>query len=146
MKRALLFLLLHFCFLLPQAQTNDNDTGRQVVNNLVNQVIAFSQEKIYLQTDRPYYVSGEKIYFRIYLLHASLTKPFYASRYVYVELINPADEVVIRQQIRVEEDNMFYGALSLLEDLPEAYYRLRSYTRYIENIGEESFYRRRFHL
>ena len=33
-----------------------------------------------------------------------------------VELVNSVDEVVIRQQIRIGEDNMFYGVLSLPED------------------------------
>jgi len=32
------------------------------VNNITKQLIAFPQEKIYLHTDKPYYITGEKIF------------------------------------------------------------------------------------
>ena len=140
MKTTLILTIIACCLCLPVRAQTEKNAESQVVTNLASQVMAFSQEKLYLQTDRPYYVCGEKIFFRTFLLHASFNRPFYVSRYVYVELISPADEVILRQQIRVGEDKMFYGALSLPEELPEGYYRIRSYTRYMENTGEESFY------
>lgn len=140
MNKHLLFLTL-LLFLFPSVYSQTEQTAEnKVAANLAAQIMSFPQEKIYLQTDRPYYVSGEKIYFRTFLLHASLNRPLYMSRFVYVELINPAGELVLRQQILIEDDKMFYGALKLFEDLPEGYYRIRAYTRYMENMGKESFY------
>ena len=61
-----------------------------------NQLTVFPQEKIYVHTDKPYYISGERIWFRAYLADAINHVPSPASRYVYVELINPLDSIVTR--------------------------------------------------
>lgn len=119
-----------------------SDPIQQAVLDLYSQILVFPQEKIYLQTDRPYYVMGEKIFFRAFLLRASVHCPSEYSRYVYVELINPNREVILRQQICMDDNYMFYGALSMPESLPQGNYRIRAYTRYMENTGEESFFSR----
>jgi len=111
------------------------------VHNILIQVLLFPQEKLYLQTDKPYYISGEKVFFRAFLLNAFSHAPSNMSRYVYVELINPADSVVLRQQIRPEK-NLFFGALPLPEELPGGNYKLRAYTRFMENLGEDYFFSR----
>jgi hypothetical protein len=46
------------------------------------------QEKIYITTDKPYYLVGETIFYRLFLLDASTHSPLPLSRYVYVELID----------------------------------------------------------
>ena len=120
-------------------QTGTKLSLDSALNNIVTQILLFPQEKIYLQTDKPYYISGEKIFFRVFLLDAFSHQPAEMSRYVYVELINPKDSVVIRQQIR-PENNMHYGALSLPGNLKQGNYRIRSYTRFMENIGEDYFF------
>ena len=67
-----------------------------------NRLEAFQQEKIYVHTDKPYYISGERIWFRAYLADALNHIPGTSSRYVYVELIDPLDSVVVRVKIRPE--------------------------------------------
>lgn len=39
-------------------------------NNFIQQVQLFPQEKIYIQNDKPGYVSGEIIWFKVYLTDA----------------------------------------------------------------------------
>jgi hypothetical protein len=109
------------------------------VNNVLTQVLLFPQEKIYVQTDKPYYISGETIFFRIFLLDALSHQPSDISRYVYVELINPLDSIVVRHQIR-PENNMHYGTIALSDELEHGNYRIRAYTRFMENMPEEYFY------
>jgi hypothetical protein len=108
--------------------------------NIIKQLSIFPHEKIYLHTDKPYYITGEKIFFRAFLLDAFSNQQAVQSRYVYVELINPADSVVQRVKIRPDEDNLFYGAIPLPEDLPQGSYKMRAYTQYMRNQGESSFY------
>jgi hypothetical protein len=115
------------------------------VNNILTQVLLFPQEKIYLQTDKPYYISGEKIFFRAFLLNAFSHQPADMSRYMYVELINAKDSVKIRQQIR-PENTLFFGTLSLPEDLPEGDYNIRAYTRFMENQGKDYFFTRQIYI
>ena len=63
------------------------------------QLEAYPHEKLHLHTDRNIYIPGEKIWFKAYLVdaHSHLYPTF--SRYVYVELISPADTLVSRVMI-----------------------------------------------
>lgn len=98
------------------------------------------QEKVHLHTDKPSYVSGEKIWMRAYVADASTHTPFSLSRYVYVELVNPANMVVKRTILR-NEDNVCHGNLPLPENLPEGSYTLRAYTHFMCNVDEGYFCR-----
>jgi len=142
MKRFFIFVLMFVGLITTGWTQNPTDSIRKAILDLYAQILVFPQEKIYLQTDRPYYVMGEKIFFRAFLLHASTNRPSEISRYVYVELINSNRKIVLRQQIRMDENYMFYGALSLPETIKQGNYRIRAYTRYMENTGEKSFYTR----
>ena len=125
MKRILFLLcftvIAFWAFGRPSSNSQSLDSA---VNNILTQVLLFPQEKIYLQTDRPYYISGEKVFFRIFLLNSFSHQPADFSRYAYVELINPENDLVIRLQIRPEND-MHYGTITLPEDLSEGNYRIR---------------------
>ena len=110
------------------------------INNIAKQLVLFPQEKIYLQTDKPYYITGEKIFFRAFLLDAFSNRQDTLSRYIYVELINPADSVAQRVKIRRDSTYLFYGAIPLPENLPQGNYKIRAYTRYMQNQGESSFF------
>ena len=112
----------------------------RVANNFTAQLIVFPHEKIYLHTDKPYYITGEKIYFRAFLLDAFSNKTSLLSRYIYVELINPVDSVVKRIKIKPDDDNIFHGVIPLPEDLPQGNYLIRAYTQYMYNQGESSFF------
>ena len=103
------------------------------------QLDIFPQEKVYLHTDKPYYLSGEKIWFRAYLADAVTHVPVPVSRYVYVELINPLDSVVTRVKIRPEED-AYYGHLPVPDDIPEGNYTLRAYTTFMQSQEEHYYY------
>lgn len=116
------------------------------VNNLAVLPFVFPQEKMYVQTDKPYYISGEKIFFRAYLLDTSLHHPVYLSRYIYVELIKQeSDSACVRVQIR-PKDNVFSGHIQLPEDLAQGHYRLRAYTRYMTNLDEDFFFTRSIYI
>ncbi|NDW18411.1 hypothetical protein D0T53_05710 [Dysgonomonas sp. 216] len=142
MKRLFVTLFTALCFIIPGQSQNQTDSIKRALVDLYAQIVVFPQEKIYLQTDRPYYMNGEKMHFRAYIIHASTNKPAYISRYIYVELLAPNNTLAVRQQIRMEDDNMFYGHLELPESLPEGNYTLRAYTRYMENLDESQFYTR----
>ena len=100
-----------------------------------NQLTVFPQEKIYLHTDKPYYISGERIWFRAHIADAMTHIPCPVSRYVYVELINPLDTVVTRVKI-LQDNDACHGYLIIPEDVPEGDYTIRAYTMYMRNQDE----------
>ena len=142
MKKSVLFYLLFFF--------SFNLFGQDIISDHLaslfeQQLKAFPQEKIYLHTDKPYYISGEQIWFRAYLVDAATHVPVFASRYIYVELINPLDTVVIRVKI-FQRDSIYSGHIDLPPDLPEGDYTLRAYTNFMQSLDEYYWFTKNIHI
>ncbi|MFZ4581826.1 MAG: TonB-dependent receptor plug domain-containing protein [Paludibacter sp.] len=103
------------------------------------------QEKLYLQTDKPYYSAGEDIWFKAYVINASTHLPNTLSRYVYVELINAFDSVLIR--VKIKKDSLgFSGHLKLDADIATGDYILRAYTYWMQNTATEFFFNKQIKI
>lgn len=139
MKNSIYLLVILLFPTLISAQTHL--TIDSVVNNIRKQSILFPQEKIYVQNDKSSYIAGEDIWFRIHLADAASHIPDTTSHYVYAELINPEDSLVKRIKVR-STDGAYHGHITLEEDIPAGNYQLRFYTRFMENIGEDYFFRK----
>jgi len=136
------------CFLLwliPIALIGQHNIMDEIDERFNMQLEAYPQEKIHLHTDRNYYVPGEKIWFKAYVIDAVTHQFPTFSRYVYVELISPADTLVNRVMIR-QTDDMFYGHLPIAEVIPEGNYTLRAYTRYMDNLGDDYFFKKNIRI
>lgn len=132
--------------LFAQEVHSNTDAATDIESLFLHQLSLFPQEKIYIQTDKPTYVAGETMWMRIHLTDAVFLQQANASRYVYVELLNPLNKVAQRIMIRPDSVGYFYGQLVIDEILPEGDYVLRAYTQYMRNIGEEYFFRRPIHI
>jgi len=128
------FLLIGFSSYLH----GQNSVPERISSLFHAQLSVFPQEKIHLHTDKPYYISGEKIWFRAHVADAATHYPVSYSRYVYVELINPLDTVVTRVKIR-EEDGSYYGCLTIPADAPGGDYTIRSFTTFMRSMDEHYF-------
>ena len=132
-------LLCAICTRVVNAQINITDS---VESYLTKQLTAWPQEKIYLQTDKAHYLSGERIWFRSHLVDALTHQPAFMSRYVYVELISPIENLTERIMIRPDSTGAYSGYFDLSDDLVEGTYTLRAYTNYMRNSGEEHFFKK----
>lgn len=98
------------------------------------------QERIYLQTDKPYYAAGDTVWFRAHLLDAATGMPVNRSRFIYVELHDQqADTLMQRLMIRGDADGVFANALLLPEDTRSGVYTMVAYTQWMRNFGAEHF-------
>ena len=84
----------------------------QYKQNLDWQVYNYPQEKIHVMTDKPYYITGDTVWLRAFVVNALNHQPVDASKFVYVELISPMNEVSMRIKIK-ERDGVFKGFLPL---------------------------------
>lgn len=110
-------------------QASDEGNGKNV-----------PQERIYLQTDKPYYAAGDTVWFRAHLVDAATHMPVKRSRFVYVELHNQqADTLMQRLMVRSDEDGVFANALLLPKDMRSGVYTLVAYTQWMRNFGAERF-------
>ena len=134
-----IFFILLFFFGLSITVSGQRSIPDSLEYLFFEQTSVFPQEKIYLHTDKPCYITGEKIWFRAYLVDAVTHVPFPASRYIYVELFNPLDSLISRVKIRNEND-VYHGHIDIPPDIPEGDYTVRAYTAFMLNQEEHYFY------
>lgn len=101
------------------------------------------QEKIYLHLDKPFYAAGDNVWFKAYLVDATLHQLDSQSRVVYVDLIDNTKSI-FRHQMLYAEGGISFGDFQLPDTLPEGRYAIRAYTNYMKNFGEDFFFTREF--
>ncbi|MDB5142603.1 MAG: TonB-dependent receptor, partial [Mucilaginibacter sp.] len=103
---------------------------------ILNKLKAFSSshitEKAYLHFDKPYYATGDTIYFKAYITIGDRLNLSRLSGVLHVDLINPANK--IDQSIKLQLINgMGWGDFALPDSLPKGNYRIRAYTQWMRN-------------
>ena len=68
------------------------------------------------------------------------------SRYVYVELLNAHNEVILREKIRPIDASMYFGQIQLSPQIAQGWYSIRAYTNFMRNIDEDYFYRQKIYI
>lgn len=102
-------------------------------------------EKLYLHTDKPYYLEGDTMYLKAYLLNSTLSY-YDQSGIVYVELISDSTLSVIKRIALASESGISYGQLVLDEEVKNGSYILRAYTNWMQNFGSASFFSRKIEV
>lgn len=103
------------------------------------------QEKIYLHTDKPYYSSGEDLWFKAYLVNAATHQPTTQSRFIYVELLD--ETLRLSRRVKIRRDSLdFHGKITLTPDLSAGLYTLRAYTYWMQNAGPEFFFEKKIRI
>ncbi|TKC00983.1 carboxypeptidase-like regulatory domain-containing protein [Pedobacter cryophilus] len=119
----------------------DDEALKKFFSNFQNYTQTQPQEKVYLHTDKPYYAIGDDIWFKAYVLDAQNLGPTTQSNILYVDLINSRDS--IKKTLRLPLIAGFgWGNFELKDSLQEGNYRLRAYTTWMRNFGEEFYFDR----
>jgi len=93
-------------------------------------------EKLYIQTDKPFYAVGDTIWMKGYLFNADFLKYADKSGLIYIELANDTGYVVKRMMLPVGH-GITHGQIAIDgKDIPEGSYILRAYTNWQRNFGE----------
>jgi len=112
---------------------------KKVATHFSKQWSVSQQEKTYLQIDKPYYSAGENIWFKGYVVNASTHLPKSLSRFLYVELIDKANNVLSR--VKIKKDSLgFSGFVKLKPELQAGNYALRAYTSWMQNATPDFFF------
>jgi len=94
-------------------------------------------ERIYLQTDKQFYLAGELLRLKLYTTDAE-GRLLSLSKIGYVELLHDSiPEVQAKIDIR---DGTGAGWMELPAMLPTGYYRMIAYTRFMRNEGTHVFF------
>ena len=117
----------------------DDDPISKIIAKLGQWISVHPQEKVYLQLDKPYYAIGDDIWFKAYVTIGSKHELSGLSRVLNVELVNDKDSV--KQSIKLPITNgLTWGDFALADTLKEGNYRIRAYTNWMRNAGEDYFF------
>ncbi|MBZ5859351.1 hypothetical protein [Flavihumibacter profundi] len=97
------------------------------------------QEKIYLHTDKEFYLAGEICWFKIYAVDAFFHAPLGISKVAYVEVLDTKNKPVLQAKISISE-GFGNGSLYLPFSLISGNYKLRAYTNWMKNFGADYFF------
>jgi TonB-dependent SusC/RagA subfamily outer membrane receptor len=136
MKKLLLLLLAAgCCFTALQAQVapaRNESTAKDVVSRLQSRIVDKFIEKAYLQFDRPYYNAGDTIYFKAYVTAGERHELSKISGVLHVDLIS-ANDSIMQSVILQLKNGLAWGDFALLNNLAKGNYRIRVYTRWMQN-------------
>ncbi len=105
---------------------------------------AHPQEKVYLHTDKPYYLVGDTIWFKAYVTVGSENQLSAISGALYVDLITEGDSIAKTLKLPITT-GMSVGNFILDDDKTrEGNYRIRAYTQWMRNAGADYFYDKTF--
>jgi hypothetical protein len=117
----------------------EDDPIKLIVSQLEKWTNEHPQEKVYLQFDKPFYGIGDDIWFKGYITVGPKHQLSALSGALNVELIDDQDSV--RQWIKLPVENgLAIGDFALADTLKEGNYRVRAYTNYMRNAGEEYYF------
>jgi hypothetical protein len=101
------------------------------------------QEKAYLHMDKPYYALGDTIWFKGYLTTGSRHQLSAQSGAVYIDLISEQNQSIKSLKLPVNQGTIT-GNIILGEDVKAGSYRVRAYTQWMRNAGEDYFFDKAF--
>ncbi|SDY40513.1 hypothetical protein [Hymenobacter psychrophilus] len=97
------------------------------------------REELFLHLDRPLYLSGETMWFKVYATGGAEVRPQALSSVAYVEVLDAARRPVLRSKVALREATG-QGTFLLPSSLHSGRYTVRAYTRWMQNFGPEAFF------
>lgn len=135
-----------FIFLLNWGLLNAQD---HLADNLVQQFYQYQsdalQEKLFVHTDKSFYLAGETIWFKVYSVDASWHKPFAMSSISYIEVLNKDLKPVMDGKIALLNGSG-NGSLTIPGFLNTGNYIFRAYTNWMKNFPPDFYFEQTIHI
>lgn len=103
-------------------------------------------EKLYLQFDKPYYITGDTLWFKAYLFEANFLAAAPQTGICYLEIANDKNLLIKRIMLPVV-GGLSWGNIALSQkEFPEGAYILRAYTNLMRNFGEDLIFKKQINI
>lgn len=116
---------------------NERLTKRQQLE--VASALSFLYEKIYVQTDKPFYHPGDQLWFKGYVNYQSNIFRDSLSKTVYVDLISPGRQILQSRVLQIDSGR-FIGEIDIPKAIDAGTYNVRAYTSLQRNFGDSALY------
>ncbi|WP_128547130.1 hypothetical protein [Larkinella soli] len=96
-------------------------------------------EKLFVHTDRSWYVTGELIWFRINYVDGTFHQPLSLSKVAYLEVLDKENRPVLQSKVELDKGRGS-GSLFLPTTLLSGNYLIRAYTAWMKNASPDYFF------
>ena len=121
--------LMLFQAICSQSPKNMTDYLKQ---RFISYCKSVPREEIFIHTDREDYISGEYLWFNVYLIDRQSFNPSLNSRIVYFELLNTENRPLIQKRVLIDKGSG-PSQIILPDTLSTGIYRIRAYTSWMKN-------------
>jgi hypothetical protein len=97
------------------------------------------QEKLYVHTNKNFYLTGEILWFKVYNVDGTFNRPFDLSKVAYIEVLS-ADHTPVMQAKIALKDGVGSGSVYVPAAIANGNYILRAYTGWMKNFSPEYFF------
>jgi len=138
-KIRFLCLLIPVLMVTPLVSLSQDEPFKAIQQKFETFSKSSAQEKIYVHTDKSYYLAGEIIWFKLYYLDAATHQKTDLSKVAYVEILDRAFKPVLQAKVSLNPEGGA-GSLYLPLTLNSDNYILRAYTTWMRNSGPSVFF------
>lgn len=132
----LLFCLMLTGFLFGQSGSQNLSV---LADKFTRNVTHHLQEKVFVDTDKTIYTTGETIWLSAWCVDAAFHTPVELSKVLYLEVLDTEGQAWIQEKITLN-GGRGKGQLFLPADLPTGTYTLRAYTSWMKNLDPGLFF------
>ncbi|HVM87435.1 MAG TPA: hypothetical protein VMT76_04555 [Puia sp.] len=133
-----LIVTMFFC----QHIFSQSESLNNIQESFINYQHKYLQEKIFVHTDKSFYVAGEIIWFKIYNVDAGFNNLIDVSKVAYIEIIDKDHKPVLQAKIALKH-GLGSGSFFLPFSTRSGNYILRSYTSWMKNFSPEIYFERK---
>ncbi|CAG5010269.1 Vitamin B12 transporter BtuB [Dyadobacter sp. CECT 9275] len=124
----------------------EEDFSQWISDKLFRYRMAYPQEKAYLHLDKPYYASGDTLWFKAYLAEGAVHLADSASQVLYVDLIEQQTGKNVGLRRVPLLGGTGHGDFVLNDKLNAGAYTVRAYTNWMRNFSEDFFFQKDIYL
>lgn len=118
------------------AQKKGNHPSQELLTNYATKN---HHEKLFIHTDKNFWVAGETSWFKVYLVNGQSHLPINTSRVAYLELVDNENQILLQAKIELNE-GLGNGHFAIPASINSGNYYLRAYTRWMKNYSAEFYF------
>ncbi len=138
MKKFLIGLFSLVSLLVAVSAAGQDDI-REIQQKFQDYSLKTLQEKIYVHTDKSFYMAGEMIWFKIYDVDGIYNKPIDISKVAYLELVSTDQKAILQAKIELKKGSG-NGSFLLPLSVNSGSYKIRAYTNWMKNFSADYFF------
>jgi hypothetical protein len=112
--------------------TVENEFIRGLREKLKQLSNSHSEDRLYLQTDKPFYSPGETVWFSAFIRNGSDLNPSSKSEVLHIEVFNPAGAIAKKLDL-IALEGQSRGDFQIEEGLPGGIYKIKAFTNWMQN-------------